>query len=85
MLYLRFAAAAAAVAHAVNASVFVVNASSDFGVWEGWGTSLCWWVRRATMRIYPMVLSGVSIRWAKAFGDRDDLADAFFTRSLNTT
>ena len=48
MLCLRFAAAAAAVAHAVNASVFVVNASSDFGAWEGWGTSLCWWVRRAS-------------------------------------
>ena len=41
--------------------------------------------KHSSMRIYPMALSGVSIRWAKAFGDRDDLADAFFTRSLNTT
>ena len=32
---------------------------ATFGVWEGWGTSLCW--------------------WAQAFGERDDLADVFFT------
>ncbi|KAK1987326.1 endo-beta-1,6-galactanase [Colletotrichum cereale] len=36
-----------------------INAKSNNGVWEGWGTSLAW--------------------WAQAFGDRDDLADIFFT------
>ncbi|RYP14115.1 hypothetical protein DL767_010423 [Monosporascus sp. MG133] len=36
-----------------------INAKSNWGTWEGWGTSLCW--------------------WAKAFGNRDDLADIFFT------
>lgn len=36
-----------------------INPKSDWGTWEGWGTSLAW--------------------WAKAFGDRDDLADIFFT------
>ncbi|MFE4641395.1 beta-1,6-galactanase, partial [Streptomyces sp. NPDC056730] len=36
-----------------------VDPSADYGVWEGWGTSLAW--------------------WAKLFGDRDDLADLFFT------
>ncbi|HZB97496.1 MAG TPA: glycoside hydrolase [Candidatus Sulfotelmatobacter sp.] len=30
-------------------------------IWQGWGTSLCW--------------------WAKAFGDRVDLAEIFFTRN----
>lgn len=40
-----------------------VNPSSNWGTWEGFGTSLCW--------------------WAKAFGDRDDLADIVF--SLNST
>jgi galactan endo-1,6-beta-galactosidase len=37
----------------------VLNAKSNWGTWEGWGTSLAW--------------------WAKQFGNRDDLADAFFT------
>ncbi|KDN62733.1 putative endo-beta-1,6-galactanase [Colletotrichum sublineola] len=36
-----------------------INAQSNNGIWEGWGTSLAW--------------------WAQAFGDRDDLADIFFT------
>jgi galactan endo-1,6-beta-galactosidase len=36
-----------------------INAKSNWGTWEGWGTSLAW--------------------WAKQFGNRDDLADAFFT------
>ncbi|MFE4912744.1 beta-1,6-galactanase [Streptomyces sp. NPDC056652] len=36
-----------------------VDPAADYGVWEGWGTSLAW--------------------WAKLFGDRDDLADLFFT------
>jgi galactan endo-1,6-beta-galactosidase len=36
-----------------------INPDQNWGHWEGWGTSLCW--------------------WAKIFGDRDDLADAFFT------
>ena len=35
----------------------VINAASNRGAWEGWGTSLAW--------------------WAKQFGNRDDLADAF--------
>mmetsp|Transcript_25907 Transcript_25907/g.54717 ORF Transcript_25907/g.54717 Transcript_25907/m.54717 type:complete len:508 (+) Transcript_25907:49-1572(+) len=37
----------------------VIHPAKRWGVWEGWGTSLCW--------------------WAKAFGQRDDLADLFFT------
>lgn len=37
----------------------IINPTSDWGTWEGWGVSLAW--------------------WAKAFGDRDDLADTFFT------
>ncbi|KAF6813385.1 endo-beta-galactanase [Colletotrichum musicola] len=37
----------------------VIDAKSNRGTWEGWGTSLAWWARR--------------------FGDRDDLADIFFT------
>ncbi|KAK2808660.1 hypothetical protein FQN50_004524 [Emmonsiellopsis sp. PD_5] len=40
-----------------------IDAGSDRGTWDGWGTSLAW--------------------WAKVFGDRDDLADIFFT--LDTT
>lgn len=32
---------------------------TQFGTWQGWGTSLAW--------------------WASAFGDRDQLADIFFT------
>ncbi|KAK6820719.1 glycoside hydrolase family 30 protein [Apiospora arundinis] len=41
-----------------------VNPSTNWGTWEGWGTSLAW--------------------WAAAFGDRDDLADLFFsTKSVN--
>ena len=51
----------------VLASSFCVNADmtttidpkSNWGTWEGWGTSLAW--------------------WAQQFGDRDDLADVFFT------
>lgn len=44
----------------VNAdTTATVDPTSDWGTWEGWGTSLAW--------------------WAKAFGDRDDLADVFFT------
>ncbi|KAK0721231.1 glycoside hydrolase superfamily [Apiosordaria backusii] len=41
----------------------VIDATSNRGTWEGWGTSLAW--------------------WAAAFGQRDDLADIFFT--LKTT
>ncbi|KAK2783116.1 hypothetical protein FQN52_000458 [Onygenales sp. PD_12] len=40
-----------------------IDAGSDRGTWDGWGTSLAW--------------------WGKVFGDRDDLADIFFT--LDTT
>ncbi len=39
--------------------VVKIDPTVTWGVWEGWGTSLCW--------------------WAKVFGDRDDLADLFFT------
>ncbi|SPO00328.1 probable Endo-beta-1,6-galactanase [Cephalotrichum gorgonifer] len=41
-----------------------INADSNWGTWEGWGTSLAWWAAR--------------------FGDRDDLADAFFTLKSTT-
>lgn len=40
-----------------------IDAASNRGTWEGWGTSLAW--------------------WSKQFGNRDDLADLFFT--MNTT
>ncbi|KAK2049070.1 endo-beta-1,6-galactanase [Colletotrichum somersetense] len=40
-------------------TTITINALSNNGVWEGWGTSLAW--------------------WAQAFGDRDELADIFFT------
>ncbi|MBC7660500.1 MAG: beta-1,6-galactanase [Chitinophagaceae bacterium] len=36
-----------------------IDARSDDGQWQGWGTSLAW--------------------WASTLGDRDDLADIFFT------
>lgn len=36
-----------------------IDAKSNYGSWDGWGTSLAWWARR--------------------FGDRDDIADIFFT------
>lgn len=42
-----------------------IDPTTKFGVWEGWGTSLCW--------------------WGAAFGDRDDLADLFFTLNTTTT
>ncbi|TDZ16821.1 Endo-beta-1,6-galactanase [Colletotrichum orbiculare MAFF 240422] len=41
-----------------------IDAKSNRGTWEGWGTSLAWWARR--------------------FGDRDDLADIFFTTNSTT-
>jgi galactan endo-1,6-beta-galactosidase len=44
----------------VNADVTTtIDPKSNWGTWEGWGTSLAW--------------------WAQQFGNRDDLADAFFT------
>jgi galactan endo-1,6-beta-galactosidase len=44
----------------VNADVTTtIEPKSNWGTWEGWGTSLAW--------------------WAQQFGQRDDLADAFFT------
>lgn len=55
--------ASAHAALAVADETYTIDASSDWGTWEGWGVSLAW--------------------WAKAFGDRDDLADIFF--SLDTT
>lgn len=42
----------------------VVDPSSNWGIWEGWGVSLAW--------------------WAKAFGQRDDLATLFFTKDWQT-
>lgn len=57
--------ALASIASMVRADkTITVDASSNWGTWEGWGTSLAW--------------------WAKAFGDRDDLADLFFTRDYHT-
>ncbi|KAF1942333.1 endo-beta-1,6-galactanase [Clathrospora elynae] len=44
----------------VNADVTTtIDPKSNWGAWEGWGTSLAW--------------------WAQQFGQRDDLADVFFT------
>jgi len=44
----------------VNADITTtIDAKSNWGNWEGWGTSLAW--------------------WAQQFGNRDDLADVFFT------
>lgn len=42
----------------------IINQSTNWGTWEGWGTSLAW--------------------WAAAFGNRDDLANIFFTLSSTT-
>ena len=56
------AALAAALATSPLASAdttIAIDAASDRGTWEGWGTSLAW--------------------WAAKWGDRDDLADIFFT------
>lgn len=44
-----------------TADLTATISTGQWGVWEGWGTSLAWW--------------GV------AFGDRDDLADLFFSRN----
>lgn len=53
-------ATALATGHLASADTSTtIDAGSDRGTWEGWGTSLAW--------------------WAAAFGDRDDLADIFFT------
>ncbi|OBT61505.1 hypothetical protein VE03_09129 [Pseudogymnoascus sp. 23342-1-I1] len=41
-----------------------IDAQSNRGTWDGWGTSLAW--------------------WAKKFGDREDLADIFFTLKTTT-
>lgn len=41
-----------------------VNFQKTWGIWEGWGASLCW--------------------WAKAFGNRDDVADVIFTTNYTT-
>lgn len=60
---LRPLLAAALISLAAADETWTINASSNWGTWEGWGVSLAW--------------------WAKAFGDRDDLADIFF--SLDTT
>ncbi|CAN9225842.1 unnamed protein product [Alternaria sp. RS040] len=46
--------------YSVNADITTtIDPKSNWGTWEGWGTSLAW--------------------WAQQFGDRDDLADIFFT------
>ncbi|RKU47969.1 hypothetical protein DL546_003612 [Coniochaeta pulveracea] len=52
-LVLAFAAVVAA------DTTTTINPSTNWGTWDGWGTSLAW--------------------WAKEFGNRDDLADIFFT------
>src|SRR5436190_1450264 len=46
-------------ARAADDATTTIDPTSDWGTWEGWGTSLAW--------------------WAKVFGNRDDLADIFFT------
>lgn len=48
----------ALVALAAADETWTINATSNWGTWEGWGVSLAW--------------------WAKAFGNREDLADVFF-------
>mmetsp|Transcript_48457 Transcript_48457/g.62194 ORF Transcript_48457/g.62194 Transcript_48457/m.62194 type:complete len:524 (+) Transcript_48457:119-1690(+) len=40
-----------------------ISPNITYGIWEGWGTSLCW--------------------WGSVFGDRNDLADLFFTLKDN--
>lgn len=56
--------AAALSGFAAADETWTINASSNWGTWEGWGVSLAW--------------------WAKAFGNRDDLADMLFSLD-NTT
>ncbi|KAH8895313.1 glycoside hydrolase [Thozetella sp. PMI_491] len=60
---LALALACAGVPFAAADKTTTIDAKSNWGTWEGWGTSLAW--------------------WAAAFGNRDDLADIFF--SLSTT
>jgi galactan endo-1,6-beta-galactosidase len=46
--------------YSVNADITTtIDPKSNWGTWEGWGTSLAW--------------------WAQQFGNRDDLADVFYT------
>lgn len=53
-------AGAPAIRPAAADTTTTIDPRTDWGAWEGWGTSLCW--------------------WGKAYGNRDDLADIFFTR-----
>jgi len=54
------AAVVLASSYSVDADVTTtIDSKSNWGTWEGWGTSLAW--------------------WAQQFGNRDDLADIFFT------
>uniref|UniRef100_L2FF85 Secreted endo-beta-galactanase n=1 Tax=Colletotrichum fructicola (strain Nara gc5) TaxID=1213859 RepID=L2FF85_COLFN len=50
--------------HVAADTTTTIDAKSDRGTWEGWGTSLAWWARK--------------------FGNRDDLADIFFTTNWNS-
>ncbi|KFY27586.1 hypothetical protein V491_00838 [Pseudogymnoascus sp. VKM F-3775] len=50
--------------HATADYTTTIDAQSNRGTWDGWGTSLAW--------------------WAKKFGDREDLADIFFTLKTTT-
>ncbi|KAK4088535.1 CAZyme family GH30 [Purpureocillium lilacinum] len=62
-IILVFAVALATSPTVVADTMVYIHMLSNWGTWDGWGTSLAW--------------------WAKRFGDRDDLADVFFT--LNST
>lgn len=59
MMLLSFVLLSTGLSFAKADKTLQVDATSNYGVWEGWGVSLAW--------------------WAKAFGDRDDLATLFFT------
>ncbi|KAL0933983.1 glycoside hydrolase family 30 protein (endo-beta-1,6-galactanase) [Colletotrichum truncatum] len=58
------AAGLAAISPVAADTTTIIDAKSDRGTWEGWGTSLAWWARK--------------------FGNRDDLADIFFTTKSTT-
>ncbi|KAK2739386.1 glycoside hydrolase family 30 protein (endo-beta-1,6-galactanase) [Colletotrichum kahawae] len=61
---LNLAAALLLAGHVAADTTTTIDAKSDRGTWEGWGTSLAWWARK--------------------FGNRDDLADIFFTTKTTT-
>ncbi|KAL8380755.1 hypothetical protein RB595_005168 [Gaeumannomyces hyphopodioides] len=61
MLSRRFLCSLLTLAGSASADLTATLTTGQWGVWEGWGTSLAW--------------------WAVAFGDRDDVADLFFSRN----